>query len=128
MHPSPLYAAFAALWLFSTTTQAGCINVGGGHGNNPLKCKSYSVPKQIGQSVTVEHTLTLRRTDGDQSSYYTEWVWYDLKNEQSYKVNFAVQFWNPQTNQNGWKSYTLDPGEKCNVNFYSTLQNVKLTC
>ncbi|TQN64668.1 hypothetical protein CSHISOI_10761 [Colletotrichum shisoi] len=62
------------------------------------------------------------------SSYYTKWFWYDLKNEQTYKVNFTVQFWNPQTNQNGWRLYTLDPGEKYNVNFHSTLQNVKLTC
>ncbi|KXH31207.1 hypothetical protein CNYM01_04438 [Colletotrichum nymphaeae SA-01] len=129
MQFSGFSGALGAMSLLFSIAEAGCAEVGSGDGNNPLRCTSYSIPRDIGTSVTVGlQTLSIGRTDPTQKTYEKEFFFYDMKNEVNYQVNFAVQFWNPTTNKNAWKTYSLAAGEKCNISFQSTLQNVKLTC
>ncbi|KXH69587.1 hypothetical protein CSAL01_06448 [Colletotrichum salicis] len=88
-----------ALSLLFGIAEAGCAEVGSGDGNNPLRCKSYSIPRDIGTSVTVGlQTLSIGRTNPTQKTFEKEFFFYDIKNEVNYQVNFAVQFWNPTNN------------------------------
>ncbi|KAH0426928.1 hypothetical protein CcaCcLH18_10032 [Colletotrichum camelliae] len=117
----------ATLPFFSGLVEAGCTNVGGGFGDNPLKCTSYNAPKNVGSSVNGPlDSLTITRVEDDPR--YADWRFYTFKNNENYDINFAVQFWNPSAQQNSWQTYTLSPDETCNLHFLSTLQNYKLTC
>ncbi|KAL0937122.1 uncharacterized protein CTRU02_206853 [Colletotrichum truncatum] len=77
--------------------EAGCNEVGHGEGNNPLRCKSYSIPKDIGSKTTVGlQTLSIERTSPP-PIFEPIWTYYDFHNIVNYQVNFAVQWWNPVT-------------------------------
>ncbi|KAF0323633.1 EC60 protein [Colletotrichum asianum] len=117
----------ATLPFLSGLVEAGCTHVRGGVGGNPLKCTSYDAPRNVGSSVNGPlNSLTISRVEDDTN--HPDWRFYTFKNNMNYDINFAVQFWNPNTQQNNWQTYTLSPDEKCDVHFLSTLQNFKLTC
>lgn len=88
----------ATLPFLSGLVEAGCTNVGGGVGGNPLKCTSYDAPRNVGSSVNGPlNSLTISRVEDD--TKFPDWRFYTFKNNMNYDINFAVQFWNPNTQQ-----------------------------
>lgn len=102
---------------------AGCNPVAAGQGNNPLSCKSYPGPAAVGQKVvTGLQTLSAELTSNNSGWKYT------FTNLVNYKVNFAVQYWDPKGRMNNWQSFSYEPGQSCPLNAVGKIQNIKLTC
>ncbi|RYC78140.1 hypothetical protein BFJ63_vAg18985 [Fusarium oxysporum f. sp. narcissi] len=102
---------------------AGCIPVGTGQGNNPIPCKSYPGPTAVGQKVlTGLQTLSAELKSNDLGWKYT------FTNLVNYKVNFAVQYWDPKGRMNNWQSFSYEPGQSCPLNTVGQIENIKLTC
>jgi hypothetical protein len=82
----------------------------------------------VGQKVLAGlQTLSAELTSNDSGWNDSRWK-YTFTNLVNYKVNFAVQYWDPKGRKNNWQSFSYEPGQSCPLNTVGKIQNIKLTC
>ncbi|KAF2224496.1 hypothetical protein BDZ85DRAFT_281081 [Elsinoe ampelina] len=118
-------ASALPLYFLVLEATAACTRVGNGAGNLGLKCKSYTAPTKLLQTVSSDsNALSIQYVANPAGTFQ-----YRCKNNMAYDINYGVQYWNPGPQSNAWQTFTIKAGTSdCVFNLPGHMEVFKLTC